>query len=105
MLPAFNRDVTGALRVLEGVFVALCLATLPAGAMSQFRADLFGRQLSSILITWPVHLSWAFMIKTSALTHTHTSISWLVTLSSQEMTRSLRRQRRWNRSIFLGCLR
>ena len=28
-------------RVVDGVFVALCLATLPAGAMSQFRADLF----------------------------------------------------------------
>ena len=44
MLPAFNSDVTGAQRVLEGVFVALCLATLPASAMSQFRAeDLFWR--------------------------------------------------------------
>ena len=39
MLPAFNRDVTGAWRVLEGVFVALCLAPLPASAVSQFRAE------------------------------------------------------------------
>ena len=42
ILPAFNRDATGAQRVLEGVFVALCLATLPAIAASQFRTeDLF----------------------------------------------------------------
>ena len=42
MLPAFNRDVTGAQGVLEGVFVALCLATLPASAASQFGTeDLF----------------------------------------------------------------
>ena len=42
MLPAFNRDITGAQRVLEGVFVALCLAPLPVSATSQFRAeDLF----------------------------------------------------------------
>ena len=42
MCPAFNRGVTGAQRVLEGVFVALCLATLPASAASQFRTeDLF----------------------------------------------------------------
>ena len=39
MLPAFNRNVTGARRVLEGVFVALCLATLPAIATSQFRTE------------------------------------------------------------------
>ena len=41
MLPGFNRDVTGAQRVLEGVFVVLCLATLPASAASQFGTDLF----------------------------------------------------------------
>ena len=41
MFPAFNGDVTGAQRILEGVFVALCLAPLPASAASQFRADLF----------------------------------------------------------------
>ena len=42
MLPAFDRDVAGAQRVLEGVFVALCLATLPASAASQFGTeDLF----------------------------------------------------------------
>ena len=39
MLPAFNRDVTGSQRVLEGVFVALCLATLPSSAASQFRTE------------------------------------------------------------------
>ena len=39
MFPAFNRDVTGTLRVLEGVFVALCLAPLPASAVSQFRTE------------------------------------------------------------------
>ena len=39
VLPAFNRDVTGAQRVLEGVFVALCLATLPASAVNQFRKE------------------------------------------------------------------
>ena len=42
MLPAFNRDVTGAQGVLEGVFAALCLATLPASAANQFRTkDMF----------------------------------------------------------------
>ena len=42
MLPALDRDVTGAQRVLEGVFVALCLASLTASAASQFRTeDLF----------------------------------------------------------------
>ena len=41
MLPAFNRGVTGAQGVLEGVLVALCLATLPASAVSQFGTDLF----------------------------------------------------------------
>ena len=42
MFPAFNRDVTGAQRVFEGVFVAFCLATLPASAANQFRTeDLF----------------------------------------------------------------
>ena len=42
MFPAFNRDVTGAQRVLEGIFVARCLAPLPASAANQFRTeDLF----------------------------------------------------------------
>ena len=42
MLPAFNMDITGAQRVLEGVFVVLCLAPLPVSATSHFRAeDLF----------------------------------------------------------------
>ena len=41
MLPAFNRDITGAQGVLEGVFVAPCLATPPASAASQFRTGLF----------------------------------------------------------------
>ena len=32
MLPALNRDVTGAQGVLDGVFVAQCLTPLPASA-------------------------------------------------------------------------
>ena len=59
MLQAFNRDVTGAKRVLEGVFVALCLASLPASAASQFGTeDLFWKTavLHSHTVTIPSEL-------------------------------------------------
>ena len=53
MLPAFNRDVTDAKKVLEGVFVALCLASLPASAASQFGTeDLFWK--TAVLRSHPV---------------------------------------------------
>ena len=42
MFPAFNRDVKDAQGVLEGVFVALSLAPMPASSASQFETeDLF----------------------------------------------------------------
>ena len=62
MFPAaFNRDVTGAQRVLEGVFVALCLSTLPCECREpvRFRAeDLFWKTavLHSHLVASPCEL-------------------------------------------------
>ena len=69
MFPAFNRGVTGAQRVLEGVFVALCprLPPLPGSAASQSRAeDLFWK--TALLHSHHVaaYLSLAFVIETSA---------------------------------------
>ena len=91
-------------RVLEGVFVALCLASLTASAASQFRTeDLFWKTavLHSYHVARPSELG--FMIRTSTPgIQKRRSTSWLVNLSSQEMHR---RQRRWNWSSFLKCLR
>ena len=101
--PASDRDVAASCRhawiaclciVWLDVPVSLCLS--PA----QNRSCL-GRQWSSMLIMWPDHLGWDMIKAWMPGRAARRRKSWFVTWSSQWISRSLRRQRRWNWSSFL----